>query len=102
MVPKICIKPGDKWKIAFKTREGLSEWPVMPFSLPNTSRTFMHVMNQLPKPVIRRYVAIYFYNILAYIHNNERHISHLGDIFEIQQKENLYCNFKSTALSWTD
>jgi hypothetical protein len=30
---RLCIKKGNKWKIAFRTRFGLFEWVVTPFGL---------------------------------------------------------------------
>jgi hypothetical protein len=43
----IWIKPGDEWKMAFKTWYGLYEYTVMPFALSNTLATFQNIMNDI-------------------------------------------------------
>lgn len=77
-------------KIAFRTHQGHYEFIVMPFGLTNAPSTFQSLMNQIFLPHLKKFILVFFDDILVYSSKWTNHLSHLRETFKILRDNVLY------------
>ncbi len=111
----ICIKPGDEWKAAFLTPEGLFEPTVMFFGLTNFPATFQMMMNTIFwKQVVQGWLSVYMDNLAIHTkqcpgeteeEHQQCHKKYIHIILNILEEHDLYlkpekCAFEQEEINY--
>ncbi|KAK1650839.1 hypothetical protein QYE76_068644 [Lolium multiflorum] len=102
---QVRMAPEDIHKMAFRTHEGLFEFVVMAFGLTNAHATFQALMNDVLGPFLRRFVLVFFDDILIYSSSWSDHLLHVKLVLEAMRTHQLYlkrskCSFGEEYMAY--
>jgi hypothetical protein len=83
---------GEEHKTAFKTQNGHFEYLVMPFGLTNALASFQSLMNHVFQPFLKKFVIVFFDDLLIYSRSHHEHVNHLALVFQTIRDNNIFLN----------
>ena len=85
---RMCAK--DVEKTTFRTHEGHYKFLVMLFGLTNAPSTFQALMNAVFKPFLRKFILVFFVDILVCNPSYDQQLRHLRTTFEVLRQHTLF------------
>jgi hypothetical protein len=87
---QIRVVDEDISKTAFRTHEVHYEFLVMPFGLTNAPSTFQSLMNHVFNSYLRKFILVFFDDILVFSKDLDTHKTHLQITLDLLRKNQLY------------
>ncbi|KAF0897139.1 hypothetical protein E2562_033935 [Oryza meyeriana var. granulata] len=102
---QVRMNLADIAKMAFRTHDALYEFLVMPFRLCNAPATFQALMNDVLRAFLRRFVLVFFDDILIYSSTWADHLRHLRAVLLVLRQHRLFvkrskCAFGVDSISY--
>ncbi|KAK1652389.1 hypothetical protein QYE76_070194 [Lolium multiflorum] len=102
---QVRMHADDFPKTAFCTHHGHFEFLVMSFGLSNAPATFQALMNDVLSPYLRRFVLVFFDDILIYSASWAEHLQHVTIVFNELRAHRLHlkrskCSFGTTSVAY--
>ena len=102
---QVRMHPDDISKTAFRTHQGHYEFLVMPFGLSNAPATFQALMNDVLRPYLRKFVLVFFDDILIYSSSWAEDLQHIDIILNALRAHHLHlkrskCSFGVSSVAY--
>lgn len=102
---QIRLAPGDVPKTAFRTHDGHYEYRVMSFGLCNAPATFQATMNDIFRELLRKFLIVFFDDILVFSSSLDTYLDHLTQVFTILANHKFHlkptkCSFCQSQIAY--
>jgi hypothetical protein len=99
---QIKMREQDISKTTFRCHYGHYEFIVMPFGLTNAPATFQSCMNHLFNKQLRKFLLVFFDDLLTYNKTWEEHLQHVEQILTIMKEQSLYAKESKCEFGMTE